>query len=250
MRLDRDRLMAFADGELSAAEAREVAGKLAREPELAAFVERQKALRRALRNSFEPVLAAPLPPALARAVTASARPTMRARLGAARRRMAERRPPLRAVWLPFAGALAAGAILGAVLTGIWRAEPSLRGDGGGLLADGRLAEALTSRLAAEARGDAGMRIGVSFRAEDGRYCRSFTTLVGAEGLAGIACREREHWRIAALLSFAGPGSGEYESAAAALPEPLRRIVDAMRAGAPLDAAGERAARDRGWRAGE
>jgi hypothetical protein len=244
MRLDRDRLMAFADGELSAAEAREVAGKLAREPELAAFVERQKALRRALRNSFEPVLAAPLPPALARAVTASARPTMRARLGAARRLMAERRPPLRAVYLPFAGALAAGAILGAVLTGIWR------GDGGGLLADGRLAEALTSRLAAEARGDARMRIGVSFRAEDGRYCRSFTTFVGAEGLAGIACREREHWRIAALLSFAGPGSSEFEPAAAALPEPLRRIVDAMRAGAPLDAAGERAARDRGWRAGE
>ena len=114
--------------------------------------------------------------------------------------------------------------------------------GGRLTARGELAGALSRQLASEAAPGSAVRIGVSFATRDGGYCRSFS--VGAK--AGLACRDGEAWRVPVLTETAAAAAGEYRQAASAPPAVLEAI-DQRIAGTTLDAAAERAARERGWK---
>lgn len=244
MRISDERLMAYVDGELDAAQAAEVEAAIAADPALAAAVARQRRLRARLRASYDPVLDEPVPERLlaaARGATASSA-TRVVDLRTAARRDRPRR------WsLPEWAALAAALVLGLVLAQ-WL--PLHDGDllatapDGRLLARGELAQALDTRLSGDAAD--GVAVGLSFRASDGGYCRSFV-LQRPQPLAGLACRHEEGWRVP-VLSEAEPAAGsELRLASTPLPSAVLGEIDARIAGEPLDAAAERAARAAGWR---
>ena len=75
MTLTRETLMAFVDGELAPEEERRVAAEVAKDPSLSAYVEQQKELAAKLRTAFAPVLEAPIPARIERAVRETKTPS-------------------------------------------------------------------------------------------------------------------------------------------------------------------------------
>lgn len=285
--MNRDeRLIAYVDGELDDAEQATFSAEMAADPALAERVAQQLALRERVRAAYAPVLDEPVPERLLAVLRGDVRAELRAELRAeppdepraeaqakkvfdlALARAARRAPPAAVVaprrWqLPQWGALAASLFVG-VIGGyglLGANEPLSTARDGALVAGGVLAQALSQQLAsapAAASGDApgnalatpgGVQIGVSYVATTGELCRSFV-LDAAQPLAGLACHEadRKRWRMK-LVTPAAPaeGAGPYRMAAGALPPALARAIDESMRDAPLDAAGERAARERGWR---
>lgn len=236
-------LMAYADGELDAPLRAQVEQAMRADPQVAAAVERHRALRADVFAAFAGILDEPVPARLQ--PEASLPPASPVRVDVL---AAEGARPLPARWSwPQWGAMAASLVVG-VLAGVlgWQgthaaadAVPFAR-QGGALVAQGELASALSQRLAAEP-GAGEMQVGVSFRARDGRYCRSF--VLGAE--AGLACRSGDQWRVP-VLAEGESGQGAYRQAGSALPAAVLDAIDQRIAGPALDAQAERAARARGW----
>src|SRR3569832_590853 len=143
MTISRDLLDEFIDGKLSSEEASSLAAKLANDPELAAYVEDQKSLKAALSS-----------PAMVRL-----------------RRWKALMESSSAAWIP-AAAMAAGIVLGVLLAGSFGIGTELRGESGSVVAQGELAQALSTRLSNEdARGRT--QVGASFWSKNGAFCRSF-----------------------------------------------------------------------------
>jgi anti-sigma-K factor RskA len=230
MSVDDERLMAFADGELSGAERAEVEAALADDASLREKLAAHQRLRTRLSGAFDGALDEPVPASLLAAVE-KPRTAEVVNLG-------ERRAARWSVreW----GAMAASVVLGLFVgIGVMNTQaPLIAPSESGLVARGALAQALETQLASD-EADA-VRIGLSFRDTDGRYCRTFDLTEG--GTAGLACREGDAWNVA--MTAAGAGGGEVRQAAAS--EQILSAVDAMIAGEPLDAAGETQARDAGW----
>lgn len=156
-------------------------------------------------------------------------------------------PPPEPQWTPrHWGALAAALLVGALAgAGGWHvlqdeAElASLSGAGGALVAQGNLAAALTGQLASP--GPSGrVRIGISFLAKNGAYCRSFVM----DTTAGLACRENGQWKIPVLAQ--GPAGAAWMDGTV-LPPAVLDAIDQRIEGTPLSSAAERAAQARGWR---
>ena len=61
-------------------------------------------------------------------------------------------------------------------------------------ARGQLASALDSQLASAPVEGALVKVGLSFRTQDKRYCRTFTVTKG-EGPVGLACRDGDGWTV-------------------------------------------------------
>lgn len=230
-------LIAFADGELDEIARRRAAARIAEDPQLAAAVERQKRLKERLSGRYDPILDEEVPERL-RALLESDGNVVPFETPARRLR-----PRLK--WL--------GAIAATFVAGFFAAQlipvgtdPS-RVEGGRLLAEGRLAEALETQLASSQPADAATRIGVSFAARDGRLCRTFES----SDLAGLACRESGGWELVTTARpGGGGGQGEYRQAESGTALVMQASQELM-AGEPFDAEAERRARDRGWRsAGE
>lgn len=237
MRIAEEALMAYVDGELDSIAAARVEAAMADDPELAAAVARERALRQRLRSAFNPITEEPIPERLiaaARGETARPQP---ATSGPARRRGI----------LRYGGALAAGILIGVFFGRVLpdRDSSQWRSHNGVLLASGELAQALDTQLAsAPAAGSAS--IGLSFKAASGEYCRTFTT-TQPRALAGLACRGAQGWHVPALMETRPSSNGEMRTASSAFPSALLDQVEARMPGEPLDADGERAARDAGWR---
>jgi hypothetical protein len=222
-----ERLVAYADGELSGEQLAQFEGEMAANPGLAEAVERHRALALRLAAAYAPVLDEPVPGRLTSAV---------------RLRPASRRGPPR--WAAMAACLVAG-----VAAGLGLARYPGPQDGpittrhGGLTAAGPLATALTSQLASQ---PGPIKLGLTFRTTDGRYCRTFQS--PADGLAGVACRERDRWTLQTTARVArAQVQPEYRTAGSETPGPVLAAVDGLIAGVPLDATAERAARDGGWK---
>jgi hypothetical protein len=232
-------LMAYADGELEPALRAEVEQAMRADPALAANVERHRALRADVFAAFAGVLDEPVPGRL----RPRAAPSNHVRVDALEAARA-RQLPARWSW-PQWGAMAASLVVG-VLAGAlgWQgtqSEAPFARAGGALVAQGALAQALSRQLASEqARG--GVKLGVSFEAKDGSYCRSFT--LGSAG--GLACRSGDAWRIPVLAEGEATQGGAYRQAGSATPGAVLDAIDQRIAGSTLDAAGERAARGHGW----
>jgi hypothetical protein len=232
-----EKLMACADGELDASAAAEVEAAMARDPSLARRVAQFQAQARQLRDAFDPVLAEPLPARLTAAVAGIV--GIEARRRAARRRWG----------VPEFGAMAASLLVGVLVS--WVAlrtvgSPPIVSSAAGLVARGELARALSEDLASEASAGP-VRLGVSFRDRSGAYCRSFA-LDSDNRIVGLACRPERTWQV--LLAARDPGSSmatDYRQAASSAPPEVRRLIEERIDGEPLDAAGEKTARDRGWR---
>jgi len=223
--MDQDeRLAAYVDGELAEADRAAFERELAADPGLQGEVARQRDLRRRLSAAFDPVLDEPAPLRLILAAQAANAPSR-----------GWRAPQ----WAAMAACLALGVIVG-------RAALPDRGPlaarDGALVARGELAQALDQRLAAEG---GAVRVGISFRSNDGRYCRTFQST--ADKLAGVACREPQGWTARALAAWSPQPQGAYRTAGSETPAPVLAAVDDLIAGAPLDAAAERAARDGHWK---
>jgi negative regulator of sigma E activity len=247
MTVTRETLMAFVDGELAPDEERRVAAEVEKDPALNAYVEQQKKLAGTLKSAFAPVLDAPIPERIERAVRETPVPSA-SLLARLQRLWHERKTRTSQSWIP-AAALAAGIALGILLDGSFGSGTDIRTKDGALIAQGALAQALTVELASEQTADtrSAARIGVSFRSADGLFCRSFETQTGARrAVAGIACLKDGDWQIAALAGATPRAEGEFATAAGDMPPVIRSALGAMIAGDPLDAAQERTARDRGW----
>ncbi|MFC5461327.1 hypothetical protein [Massilia niabensis] len=146
--------------------------------------------------------------------------------------------------LAVTAALVGGVLLGGFGWHAWQGEAelaSLSGGDGALVAQGHLATALSAQLASP--GPSGrVRIGISFLAKDGKYCRSFVM----DTTAGLACRDGAQWKIPVLAQGA---AGTAWLDGSVLPPAVLDAVDARIAGTPLNNAAERAAQARGWKRG-
>lgn len=216
--MDRDeRVAAYVDGELSSQEAIAFENEMATDSHLADAVAQQRRLRDRLAAFYDPVLKAPLPARLE--MTASA----------------ANDPPRRSWTLPQWGAVAASLALGVIGGRALIPDPDPLG------VAPKIARALDHQLAA----DAGpVRVGITFRTADGRYCRTFVS--ASDDLAGLACRGSSGWSAQTATVWTPPVRAAYRTAAAETPPAVLAAVDALMAGEPLDAAAERVARNRGW----
>lgn len=241
MTFEEETLIAYADGELDAATRAAIEAAVASDPQLAHRIAQHRALRARLHAAFEPVLEERVPERLLASLHGTA-------AGARADNVVSLRPQPRWSW-PQWGAMAASVVLG-ILLGALLLRPSggpIDTRGGQMLASGALARALSEQLASTATPGAPVEVGVSFRAKSGSYCRSFVLHAGGS-LAGLACHEQAAWQVLALAPAEARGAlGSYRQAASALPPSVARALDDLIAGEPLDAAGEAAARARGWK---
>jgi len=233
-------LMAYADGELAPADATRVEAAIAADPALARIVEGHRALRAQLGAAFSDVLAEPVPARLHASLRADARDGARSR--ASRPRWTRRE------WLAMAASLVLGVALALALPlrdlHPGQSELAAAMVDGNLVARGALARALDARLSGDAV--AGVQPGLSFRAQDGRYCRSFR-LQAQQPLAGLACRDGNAWRVSTLAAASKAGATPMRQAGTELPAAVLADIDARIDGPSLDADGERKARAQGWR---
>ena len=249
MKYDDETLMAYADGELDAAQRAQIEAAIAQDPGLALRVQEHKALRATMTGAFSRVLDQPVPERLEAAARVGVRAETPARGNVIKfpaRSARAPSPPWRArEWI----AMAASLLLGVLLS--WRllvpANSALFEAGeGGLLARGELARALENQLASEQSGGERVLIGLTFKAHDGNYCRSF--VLRAARTAGLACRVGSEWQVPATDSSL-VSEGGMQQANSALPPSILRIIEARMEGTALDAEGEKAARVGTWAPG-
>jgi hypothetical protein len=246
MKFDDETLMAYADGELAPGLRAQVEQAMQADPAVAAAVERHRALRTDVFAAFAGVLDEPVPERLLPErlqPAADAGGHVRVDVLA----QAQARPlPARWSWRQWGGmaaSLAAGVLAGALGWQQMRGGDAapFSSEGGAIVARGELADALSRQLAADAPVGA-VRVGISFAAKGGQYCRSFQ--LGST--AGLACREGGEWRIPVLAQDAPTGPAAYRQAGSAMPAAILDAIDERIAGTSLDAAAERTARERGW----
>lgn len=241
MTYDDEILMRRVDGELSPEAAAAIDAAVAGDPALA---DRLAALRslRALAREAVPLAPDPRDRDLARLIAAApARQPAAARLF--ERLTAALQPRHAPVW---AGLAAACFVLGLSFGWLGAGAPD-RGftvDRSGVITDAGLTKVLDTRLTADGADAGGRAVGLTFRDADGRWCRTFQS--DEAGVAGLACREADAWRLQALAPFQ-PAAGDLRTAAADIPAPVLAAVDAAIAGDTLDAAAEAEARNAGWR---
>jgi hypothetical protein len=220
-----ERLIAYVDGELPDEARAQFEAEMAADPALADQVARHRGLASRLAGAYAPVLEEPVPLRLTVAATAA---------------NDRGRPSLGLVqWGAMAACLVAGVLAGRL------ANPesgALVTRDGALVARGELAQALDRQLAAQ---PGPVKVGLSFRTADGRYCRTFQA--AADRLAGLACREDGRWVAQTTTAWSPATTTDYRTAGSETPPEVLAAVDRLIAGEPLDAAAERAARDKGWR---
>lgn len=271
MSIPEETLMAYADGELEPAQRAEVEAAIAADPKLGARVEQHRALRRKLNAAFDPILMETVPHTLVASAHASPATTpgatperaatvtdlrrvraaraAEAREAAASARRAEtsRRPWTWVEWSAMAASVAAGAVIAHLA--LKSPEVSRIGtDGGQLLAQADLSEALSTQLANDQPTEAPVQIGLSFKNKSGDTCRTFT-VKETHVLGGLACREGDEWRVEVLANApaGAPGASGYKPASGSMPAAVLSAIEQQIQGEPLDAAGEAAARAHGWK---
>jgi hypothetical protein len=234
MKFSQEMLMAYADGELDAATRSAIEAEMAVDPQVAAEVERQRALRTEVGAAFAGVLDEPVPDRLTRAATRAKAPT-------------QPRQWAWPEWTSIAASLLIGVLAGRALLPSAGVEPNgiiASGSDGHIIASGQLALALSEQLSSE--DGSGVDIGLTFRNKSGEYCRTFGTRVGTD-VTGFACREAEAWRVD-MLSTAPPtpAGGGYRMATTQLPAPIVQAIAERMQGEALDADEEAMARQRRW----
>jgi anti-sigma factor RsiW len=241
MSYDDETLMAYADGELDASLRAQIAAAIEKDPALARRIEQHRALRAEVSGAFGGVLDRPIPERLKAAARGAARGDEGGKVVQFPKRGTRAPgPPWGArEWT----AMAASLLLGVLIS--WRSfapRASITESGGALVARGALAAALDAQLASNQAGDDDVRIGLTFEARDGGYCRSFS--LRATGTAGLACRAGGEWRIPATAAVEAATGGMQP--ASGTPPAILQAIESRIAGEPLDAAAEDAARGAGW----
>lgn len=252
MTISDETLMAYADGELDAAARATVESAMRDDPQIEKRVAAHRALRLKVQAAYSAELSEGIPERLLTAARDAS--TQRSKVvnlqdaRAAMERSKSHARPLPAQWRT-AGTIAASVIAGVGLGFfMWgdAGSPLMQGAGGALVARGQLAKALSNQLAADQAPNSAVHIGVSFQAKSGDYCRTFA-LSGAVSPSGLACRHGGEWQVQALTQEPGAvGGSDYRTAGSAMSSTILKSVEGEISGEPLDQAGERAARQRGW----
>jgi hypothetical protein len=231
--------MAYADGELDAEGRAAVEEAMRADPSIGRQVAQFREERGRLQAAYARELDEPVPEKL----LAALRQAPPANVVDFRRR--GRGAPRAMRWRYTA--LAAGIVM-AVGVGViaWQRSLMIRNVGGAELAGGALARALSEQLSADANAGE-VRVGLSFLAKSGAYCRTFSIYGGASS-AGLACRRAGQWDIEVLVPSAAEGQGAYRTAGTDLPPQVLRMVETEIVGEPLDGAAEVAARAGHWQA--
>lgn len=234
--IDERAIFAYIDGELKGAERARIEAAINADPALQAFVAEHQALADRLQGAFSTISDAPIPIAHSAAIMPGAEIVS---LAQARFDREQPRPTWSmAHWGALAATLVAGMIGGAMF-GDDRAGP-IAEQGGQLVAAGGLERALNTQLASAQDGKVPVRIGLTFRNHEGVICRSFTAQAGE----GVACRERERWRLHGFLGGKTGATGEYRMAASS---GAAELVDGLIVGDAMEPAQERAAQAAGWK---
>ncbi len=212
--IDRERLAAFVDGELSPEEAAEVVLYLADHPADQAWVDDLMAANAALAKAFAAPLAEPVPPAIIAAIGLGA-PQEEARV------VPFARVRTRSVSAFVAGALAlAATVAGVVVTGVLTTERSAMLAVGPVAAETALAQLLDEvpmGVPQRLDGLGEVTILASMPTVDG-FCRELEVLDEEAGLlrAGLACSVGGgDWDIAVVIEERIPESGAEDGFAAA-----------------------------------
>jgi anti-sigma factor RsiW len=250
-------LMAFADGELDAAETEAVARAIETDPEVAGRVATFMATRNAVRGAFGRIVSQRPPDRLFNTVmgTPETFPRVQGQREAGSAPPFEspanenRRPP---AWRPialaasFAAAVAGGA---GYVFGTRGIEP-----GSALAVVATTPEAIATLLSAPAEGQATPLVGPSatgtvtgtYRLREGRICRSFEVRHAPSntGAEALGCRDAGNWRITVAMPRAGadgvfrPASGDAT---------IDAFLDAGGAGPALSRTDVEALARAGWR---
>lgn len=239
MTIAPERLAAYADGQLSPDEAREVEQAIGVDPALGRAVDAHRSLRDRLGVHFAPVLSESVPDRLTTLLMPAERDGAKVvDFAAAASKRAQ--PAVTRSWTRYAGpALAATLVLGVIGLGAgWR---SVRASGD--YASGAVASALDRQLVASQPADAKVRVLLSFRDRVGAVCRAYATI----GQSGIACHDRGGWRTTRRFEASAVTIGEYRQAGSPDTAVMRAAQDMARGGA-LDTRAEAEAQRKGWRA--
>ncbi|HEX7871375.1 MAG TPA: hypothetical protein VF475_00585 [Sphingobium sp.] len=240
MTIDRDMLAAYAEGQLDEADRARVEAAIAADPALAEDVARHRALRERLQAHFAPVLDMPVPERLLDAVRAPEQASNVVELSAVRAAWADTARKLAFPRLILGGALAASLAIGLVVGSQMPGSGPVGSAGGQLVAQGTLDTALTTQLASA--DPQPVRVLLSLRNAQGRYCRVFQT----DALAGLACRDEGRWKIDRLQNGGPESGGQYRQAGSALGDVMAAAQGLAPEGA-LDHEAEKAALDAGWK---
>jgi anti-sigma factor RsiW len=253
-------LIAYADGELAEPVRSEVARAVQADPHVAARLARHPALRQQVLGAFGGSAREPVAPLLrnvggtdgihpkANVIDLAAARSARQTTPTLPSQMMPVTPPrLPQRWHRWAGfgvALALGGLLGAgalLASNDTVTLAQVGGVDGALVADGALDTALSKQLAHTAQ-TGPVRMGASFVAKDGNYCRSFQL----DRAAGLACRNARRWQLAVLVQTPQHPPGTGRLAFSATPAVVAEAIDQRIAGAALDARGEQIALRLGW----
>jgi hypothetical protein len=255
MNYDDETLMAYADGELDEALRAQIAAAVEKDPGLARRVAKHRALRAEVAGAYSGVMNQPVPESLraaARGNPATAAAPAPAPAPAPGKGGNVVQFPARAARPPPTPwrarewtAMAASLVLGVMLS--WRflaPGGEFASDDGSLVARGELARALDSQLASAQTGSAPVALGVTFKARDGDYCRSF--VLRETSTAGLACHRGGQWRIPVTTSVELAG-GDIRQATTSMPPAILAAIEERLSGDVLDATGELQARDSRWK---
>lgn len=246
MAVSDEKLMAYADGELSAAEAAEIERAIADDEALAGKVAMFADSRKAMKKVYGSAPA--VPDALAAKIRAMAEADTVWRAEAVPAgdivELASRRRSAPVWQLPAAAAIA----LAVGVAAGWFMKPDGQ-PGGGLevagLSDPAIIDALGS-VASGQRVDLGggaeFAAIATFRDGDGQLCREFERdREGGPTVVAIACRSEATWDVRFAVAAAAPDSASYAPASSL--DTLEAYLSATGAGAPLSEPDERAALD-------
>lgn len=256
MSFSDETLMAYADGELDEVTRRAIEEAMRKDANIARRVARHKAMRADVFAAYAPIADEPVPRRLAQPVRAATVVQLDAvRASRAATQSAAKKADRSRKWSwPEWGALAATLVVGVVAGKFgfanWEmdtdAQVLVASSDSGLSADGRLATALERQLSG-APASANVRVGVSFVATDGSYCRSFTAAGRGQDVAGLACKNGTEWQLPMIVQNARPEQrGAYRQAAATMPPAVLEAIDQRISGQTLDARGEQEALQKGW----
>ncbi len=227
---EEEEFFAWLDGELPPVDEARVEARVAASATLTAEARSHRAMAAKMRAAFDPVMT----PRSDVADLAAKR--------AERASPPARRPAGIPQWAAMAATLVFGVGLGAMVNRAGEGGSPIVIKGGSMVAAAALEQALTHQLASSDRRSVATRIGLTFRNEQGRLCRTFSD----SAASGLACRNDDDWRIEGLHSVGQASAGDYRMAAGA-DQRLAEMVDGMIAGQPLDAEDEKAARQSGWK---
>ena len=233
MSYSRESIAAYVDGEIDLVTAKRIELAMETDAGLAEAVKQERALRLRLAGHYAPVLEEAVPDRLTALLSSSVDSSLEQRRADKAARWYQ---PSVVQWGAMAASLVVGLMIGG--TALNRDAGYVSDDSKQMVASNALADALDTQLASSQGAKAEIRIGTSFVAKDGGYCRTFES----KSLDGIACNEKAGWQLRQTLS--GEGESDYRQASAGA---LAEAAATMMAGDPLDAAGEKAAAKNGWR---